>query len=104
MTQQTKLRTEVITPNENISFPIGTILTVQRYYEHLGLCGIFGKHKKRGRDINSLKNEIEIKPLRCWSDLSVYGALIVGFLAQLFISLNRVEKDTFSLISTPHPW
>jgi len=54
MTTQTSLRTEIITPNENISFPIGTILTVQKYYEHLGLCGIFGKHKKRGRDINSL--------------------------------------------------
>jgi transposase len=91
MTQKTKLRTELVEPNENISFPIGTILTVQIYYERLGLCGIFGKHKKRGRDINILKNEIEIKPLRCWSDLSIYGALIVGFLAQLFISLVRFE-------------
>ncbi len=40
---------------------------------------------------HSLKNEVEIKPLRCWSDLSIYGALIVGFLAQLFISLMRFE-------------
>ena len=40
---------------------------------------------------NSLKNEIEIKPLRCWSDMSIYSALIVGFLAQLFISLIRFE-------------
>ncbi len=40
---------------------------------------------------NSLKNEIEIKPLRCWSDRSIYGALIVGFIAQLFISLIRFE-------------
>ncbi|GCC11482.1 hypothetical protein IPdc08_01537 [archaeon] len=42
---------------------------------------------------NSLKNENEneIKPLRCWSDMSIYGALIVGFLAQLFISLIRFE-------------
>jgi len=38
---------------------------------------------------NSLKNEI--KPLRVWSERSIYGALIVGFLAQLFISLIRFE-------------
>lgn len=54
MNKQTSLRTDYITPNENISFPIGTILAVQRYYEQLGLSRVFGKHKKRGRDINSL--------------------------------------------------
>ena len=40
---------------------------------------------------NSLKNEIEIKPLRVWSEHGIYGALIIGFLAQLFISLIRFE-------------
>jgi len=40
---------------------------------------------------NSLKNEIEIKPLRVWSENSIYGALIIGFLAQLFISLMRYD-------------
>ncbi len=40
---------------------------------------------------HSLKNEIEIKPLRVWTELSVYGALILGFLAQLIISLVRFE-------------
>jgi transposase len=54
MRKQTSLRTEVITPNENISFPIGTILAVQKYYGRLGLSETFGKHKSRGRDINSL--------------------------------------------------
>jgi len=39
--------------------------------------------------INSLKNEIEIKPLRVWSDASIYGAIIIGFIAQLLISLTR---------------
>lgn len=39
--------------------------------------------------INSPKNEIEIKPLRVWTDYSVYGALLIGFLAQLVISLLR---------------
>ena len=54
MTKTTALRTGVITPNKNISFPIGTVLTVQRYYDHLNLSRIFGKHKSRGHNINSL--------------------------------------------------
>ena len=54
MTQQTSLRTGIITANNNISFPIGTILTVQKYYDHLDLSEIFGKHKSRGVSINSL--------------------------------------------------
>ena len=40
---------------------------------------------------HSLKNEIDIKPLRVWSEHSIYGALILAFLAQLFISLIRFE-------------
>ena len=43
--------------------------------------------------INSLKNEIEIKPLRVWADDSIYGAIIVGSIAQLFISLIRYEIE-----------
>ena len=40
---------------------------------------------------NSLKNEIEIKPLRVWSDISIYGALIIGFLSQLIMSMIRYD-------------
>ncbi len=54
MTKITQLRTDLVEPNDNISFPIGTILTVQKYYNHLELSEIFGKHKNRGKDINSL--------------------------------------------------
>jgi len=44
--------------------------------------------------MNSLKNEIEIKPLRVWSDNAIFGALIIGYLAQLFISVIRyVHKE-----------
>jgi len=50
--------------------------------------------------INSLKNEIEIKPLRVWTDASVYGAVIIGFIAQLFISLMRYEFDELKHKST----
>ena len=49
---------------------------------------------------HSLKNEIEIKPLRVWSDNSIYGALIIGFIAQLFVSLIRYEFKKLKNIST----
>jgi transposase len=49
---------------------------------------------------HSLKNEIEIKPLRVWSDDSVYGAVIIGFIAQLFISLMRYEFNELKHKST----
>ncbi|MDL5504125.1 MAG: IS1634 family transposase [Candidatus Methanoperedens sp.] len=52
--KQAKLRTNEIIPNDNICFPIGTILAVKRQYEKLDFSSIFGKHKKKGRDINSL--------------------------------------------------
>jgi transposase len=52
--KQTKLRTDEVVANNNISFPIGTILTVRRYYEKLALSSVFGKYKRKGRDINRL--------------------------------------------------
>jgi len=54
MKYQTKLRTDEIIPNENICFPIGTILAVKNKYEKLDFSGVFNKHKKKGIDINSL--------------------------------------------------
>ena len=51
---QTKLRTNEITPNNNICFPIGTILAVQNHYQKLNFNRVFSKHKQRGRDLNSL--------------------------------------------------
>jgi len=49
---------------------------------------------------NSLKNEIEIKPLRIWADNSIYGALIIGFIAHLFISVMRYEISGLKHTST----
>ncbi len=54
MIYQTKLRTHEITSNENIYFPIGTILAVKNKYNKLDFEGVFDKFKKRGRDISSL--------------------------------------------------
>ena len=51
---QTKLRTYDIKSNKNITFPIGTVVAVQKYYQKLDFDAVFGKHKKKGADINSL--------------------------------------------------
>jgi transposase len=49
---------------------------------------------------DSLKNGIEIKPLRVWSNNSIYGAIIIGFIAQLLISLMRFEFEELKHTST----
>jgi transposase len=51
---QTKLRIYELTPNENICFPIGTIVAIENLYERLNLSFIFGNHKTRVIDFNSL--------------------------------------------------
>jgi transposase len=51
---QTTLRTYELTPNENICFPIGTIVAIENLYERLNFSSIFGKHKTKGIDFNSL--------------------------------------------------
>lgn len=51
---QTKLRTYSIKPNKNITFPVGTVIAVQKYSLKLGFEKIFGKHKKKGRSIGAL--------------------------------------------------
>jgi len=38
--------------------------------------------------------------LRVWTDASIYGAVIIGFIAQLFISLMRYEFDELKSKST----
>lgn len=41
----------------------------------------------------SLKNDINIKPLRVWTTKSLCGAILIGFLAQLIISLLRYDYE-----------
>jgi len=47
----------------------------------------------------SLKNDIDIKPLRVWTTKSIYGAILIGFLAQLIISLMRYDYKELSTIA-----
>lgn len=50
--------------------------------------------------MHSLKNEINIKPLRVWSDNGIYGALLIGYLAHLIISLIRYDEPELKNFST----
>ena len=71
--------------------------------ENLTLAQALMTYRKKDsieKIFHSLKNEIEIKPLRVWSDDSIYGALIIGFMTQLFISLMRYELKELKHIST----
>src|SRR3989338_5135407 len=47
----------------------------------------------------SLKNDINIKPLRVWTTKSLYGAILIGFLAQLIISLMRYDHEALNHIA-----
>lgn len=47
----------------------------------------------------SLKNDINIKPLRVWSTKSLCGAILIGFLAQLIISLMRYDYKELSNVA-----
>ncbi|MCP4557317.1 MAG: transposase [Herbaspirillum sp.] len=50
--------------------------------------------------MHSLKNEICIKPVRVWSTNSINGVLLIGYLAQLIISLIRYDHHELKNIST----
>src|SRR3989338_10538425 len=52
--KQTKLRTESIKQTKNISFPIGSIKAVEKYFEKLEFASIFSKFKTKGRSLFSL--------------------------------------------------
>lgn len=47
----------------------------------------------------SLKNDINIKPLRVWTTKSLYGAILLGFMAQLIISLMRYDYKELSQVA-----
>lgn len=43
--------------------------------------------------IDSLKNVIRVKPVRVWDDDEIKGILLIGFLAQVIISLVKYEHE-----------
>ncbi len=50
--------------------------------------------------MHSLKNEINIKPVRVWSDNGLIGVLLIGYLANLIISLIRYDEPELKKLST----
>lgn len=54
MRKQNKPRTNRIETNNNISFPIGTIVAVQKYSKKLNFSKIFSKFKQKGIDLTNL--------------------------------------------------
>ena len=54
MKKQSRLRTSQLTPNENKSFSIGTMLMVDDLYERLNLEAVVGRHKDRGISLDAL--------------------------------------------------
>jgi len=54
VSKQSKLRTAQLTPNENKSFSIGTMLMVDDWYERLNLAAVIGRHKGRGIPLDHL--------------------------------------------------
>ena len=51
---QTKLRTNTIKLNNNISFPVGTAFAVKKYSKTLCFSQIFSKFKQRGIPLKGL--------------------------------------------------
>jgi transposase len=75
-------------------------LTSNEYLTLKEALNIYRKKDSIEKIINSLKNEVNIKPLRVWSDFSIYGALLIGYLAQLIISLIRYDEPELKNLST----
>lgn len=61
---------------------------------------IYRKKDSVEKIMHSLKNEVEIKPLRVWSEKSIRGAILIGYIAHLFISLIRYDYEELKNTST----
>ena len=49
---------------------------------------------------NSMKNEINLRPTRVWTQEEIYGSILIVFLAQLIISLLRYKHKSLRRVST----
>jgi transposase len=49
---------------------------------------------------NSMKNELYIRPTRCWTQDAIDGSILIVFLAQLIISLLRYKHERLRHVST----
>ena len=49
---------------------------------------------------HSMKNEIHLRPTRCWTQEAVYGSILIVFLAQLVVSMLRYKHTLLRRVST----
>jgi len=49
---------------------------------------------------NSMKNELHIRPTRCWTPEAINGSILIVFLAQLVISMLRYKHASLRHVST----
>jgi len=49
---------------------------------------------------NSIKNELHVRPTRCWTQKAIDGSILIVFLAQLVVSMLRYKHDLLRKIST----
>jgi transposase len=49
---------------------------------------------------NSIKNELHIRPTRCWTQEAINGSILIVFLAQLVISMLRYKHACLRHVST----
>ncbi len=47
-----------------------------------------------------MKNELRIRPTRCWTDEAVNGSILIVFLAQLVVSMLRYKHGELRHVST----
>jgi len=75
-------------------------LTSSRNLTHAEALERYRKKDSIEKIFHALKNEIEIKPLRVWEENSIRGVILIGFLAQLFVSLVRYEVPEARYVAT----
>jgi len=61
---------------------------------------IYRRHDTVEKLMDSLKNHIDLKPMRVWSENSVKGTLSLCFLAQAIVSMVRYEMSELRKSST----
>ena len=49
---------------------------------------------------NSMKNELHIRPTRCWTQEAINGSILIVFLAQLVVSMLRYKHECLRHVST----
>ena len=71
--------------------------------ENLTPDEVFTMYRRRDtveKLVDSLKNHIDLKPMRVWSENSVKGTLLLCFLAQVIVSMIRYEMPELKQRST----